>query len=115
MACDTSVYEPRYEKTNILDFDLVRHKSGCTATEDGQRLEISDLESMGIVLCSETKGADQLRGYREADLRLCFRTCKSRFSHNEAHMIFIANRQNSSLELFRYIVDEFEHAFLSKM
>ena len=27
-------------------------------------------------LCSENKGADQLRGYREADLRLCFRTCK---------------------------------------
>ena len=24
-------------------------------------------------LCSENKGADQLRGYREADLRLCFR------------------------------------------
>ena len=23
-------------------------------------------------LCSEKKGADQLRGYREADLRLCF-------------------------------------------
>ena len=23
--------------------------------------------------CSENKGADQLRGYREADLRLCFR------------------------------------------
>ena len=23
-------------------------------------------------LCSENKGADQLRGYREADLRLCF-------------------------------------------
>ena len=26
--------------------------------------------------CSENKGADQLRGYREADLRLCFRICK---------------------------------------
>ena len=26
--------------------------------------------------CSENKGADQLRGYREADLRLCFRLCK---------------------------------------
>ena len=26
--------------------------------------------------CSENKGADQLRGYREADLRLCFRPCK---------------------------------------
>ena len=26
--------------------------------------------------CSENKGADQLRGHREADLRLCFRICK---------------------------------------
>ena len=26
--------------------------------------------------CSENKGADQLRGYCEADLRLCFRICK---------------------------------------
>ena len=26
--------------------------------------------------CSENKGADQLRGYREADLRLCFRIFK---------------------------------------
>ena len=38
--------------------------------------------------CSENKGADQLRGHREADLRLCFRICKSRFSPNEAHMIY---------------------------
>ena len=28
---------------------------------------------------SENKGADQLRGYREADLRLCFRICKTLF------------------------------------
>ena len=28
-------------------------------------------------LCSENKGADQLRGYREADLSLCFRICKT--------------------------------------
>ena len=27
-------------------------------------------------LCSENKGADQLGGYREADLRLCFCICK---------------------------------------
>ena len=26
---------------------------------------------------SKNKGADQLRGYREADLRLCFRICKT--------------------------------------
>ena len=25
---------------------------------------------------SENKGADQLRGYRETDLRLCFRLCR---------------------------------------
>ena len=29
--------------------------------------------------CSENKGADQLRGYREADLRLYFRICKKPF------------------------------------
>ena len=27
--------EPRHEKTNVLVFDLVRHKLGCIATEDG--------------------------------------------------------------------------------
>ena len=26
--------------------------------------------------CSENKGADQLRGHREADLRLCFCICR---------------------------------------
>ena len=30
--------------------DQVPHKPGCTATEDGQRLEISDLGSRGIIL-----------------------------------------------------------------
>ena len=25
--------EPRHEKTNVLDSDLVQHKPGCTATE----------------------------------------------------------------------------------
>ena len=33
------------------------------------------------------KGADQLRGYREADLRLCFRICKNRFSHDAAQSV----------------------------
>ena len=27
--------EPRHEKTNVLVSDLVRHKPGLTATEDG--------------------------------------------------------------------------------
>ena len=43
-------FEPQHEKTNILVSDLVRHKPGCTAIEDGQRLGISDLGSREIVL-----------------------------------------------------------------
>ena len=30
--------------------DKVRHKLDCTATEDGYRVEISDLGSKGIIL-----------------------------------------------------------------
>ena len=37
---------------------------------------------------SENKGADQLRGYREADLRLCFRICtKPVFSRRGSFVI----------------------------
>ena len=49
--------------------DRVRHELGCTATEDGQSLEIFDLGSRGVVLSSEKIGANQLYGY---DLHLCF-------------------------------------------
>ena len=36
------------------------------------------LEEEGLYfLCSENKGADQLHGDHEADLRLCFRICKT--------------------------------------
>ena len=35
---------------------------------------------------SENKGADHVRGYREADLRLHFAYAKIRFSHDAAHM-----------------------------
>ena len=34
------------------------------------------LEKGLYYLSSEDKGADQLWGYREADLRLCFRLCR---------------------------------------
>ena len=65
--------EPCHEKTNILVSDQVQHKPGCTATEateDGERLEISDLETVeGLYyLCSENKGADQLRGHRICEM-----------------------------------------------
>ena len=32
--------EPRHEKTNVVISDLVRHKPGCTATEDGLKFRI---------------------------------------------------------------------------
>ena len=38
------------EKTNNLDSDQVRHKPGCTVTEDGQKLEILDISRRKIVL-----------------------------------------------------------------
>ena len=34
------------------------------------------MEIIPLVECSENKDADQLRGYREANLCLCFRICK---------------------------------------
>ena len=41
---------PVCEKSKNLDSDQVQHNQACTVTEDGQRLEILDLESRGIVL-----------------------------------------------------------------
>ena len=47
----------------------------------GLKFLIKEVEGL-YYTCSENKGADQLHGYREADLRLCFRICKKkRFSH----------------------------------
>ena len=49
-----------------------------------------NLGSRGIVLgplyypSSENKGADQLRGYRAADLRLCFRICRTLIFFHDA-------------------------------
>ena len=39
-------------------------------------------------VCVKMKRADQLRGYRAADLRLCFRIYEeSRFSHDGAYIV----------------------------
>ena len=42
----------------------------------GLTFEIKKVEGL-YYLCSENKDADQLRGFREADLRLCFRISKT--------------------------------------
>ena len=41
----------------------------------GLKFRIKKVEGL-YYLCSENKCVDQLRGCREADLRLCFRICK---------------------------------------
>ena len=41
----------------------------------GLKLRIKEVEGL-YYTCSENKGAGQLCGYREADLRLCFRIYK---------------------------------------
>ena len=42
--------EPRRVKPDFGVSDQARHKPGCTVTEDGKRLKISDLASRGILL-----------------------------------------------------------------
>ena len=67
--------EPPRGKTNNVVSEQVQHKPTFTITEESYKLEISDLSRRGNVLSSENKGADQLRSYCEADVRLCFLIC----------------------------------------
>ena len=61
-------------KTNNVVSEQVRHKPACTVKEDGERLEILDLERRGIVLSMLPK---QRRFLAYAD---CW------FSHGAAQM-----------------------------
>ena len=73
-------------------FEQVRHKPGCTSTEDGKRLEILDLERRRSVLSMyiNIKKTKALINFaRTADLRLWFRMCRllDRCSYETAHII----------------------------
>ena len=52
----------------------------------GLKFRIKKVEGLPY-LCSENKGADQLRGNGEADLRLCLVYAKCWFSHDAAHIV----------------------------
>ena len=56
------------------------------------RLKFRIYEVEGLYYpCSENKDADQLRGYREADLRLYFRICKKPvFSRRGSYGVYIS-------------------------
>ena len=57
----------------------------------GLKFRILKVEGL-YYICGENKGADQLRGNREADLRLCFRICKTLVflcrDSNDLHLCF---------------------------
>ena len=56
----------------------------------GLKFRIYNAEGL-YYLSSENKGADQLRGHPETDLRLCFRIYAKRlFSHDATQMIFMS-------------------------
>ena len=81
------LYEPRCEKTGLRGFPTRFDTNRAVQPQKmarGLKFRIKEVGSL-YYLYSENKGADQLCGYRTADLRLCFRICKSRFSHDEAH------------------------------
>ena len=57
--------------------DQVRHKPAVQPQKMARGLEFRIyIEEELHYPRGENKGADPLRGYREADLRLCFRICR---------------------------------------
>ena len=64
----------------------------------GMKFRIKQEEGLSYP-CSENKGADQLRGYREADLRLCFCICKKPiFSQRGSYFLVLCDY----VLIFRY-------------
>ena len=59
--------------------DQVLHKASCAATEDGERLEIVDVDEL-FYLCSKMKGANQLRLTTQLICAFVFAYAKNRFS-----------------------------------
>ena len=71
--------EPRSEKTRSSGFSTRPDTNRAVQSLKMARVvrfRISIEEGL-YYPCSENKGADKLRGYREADLRLCFRIYKN--------------------------------------
>ena len=52
------------------------------------KFRIEEVEGL-YYLCGKNKDADQLHGYREADLRPCFRICKKSVSNNDPAQIMV--------------------------
>ena len=72
-------FEPRRQKTGLRGFRPGPTQTGLYSHRRWLRdLKFRIWKAEALYYPSgENKGADQLRGHREADLRLCFRICKN--------------------------------------
>ena len=78
LNCQESLYKPRHEKTCVCGFPTRLDTNRAVQRQRMARgliFQIQEVERL-YYLWSENKGADQLRGYRAADLCLCFRISK---------------------------------------
>ena len=75
------IFEPRRQKNQSSGFPTRSHTNQAAPPQKMARgLKFCIQEGEGLYYpCSENKGADLLRGYREADLRLFFAYAKSEF------------------------------------
>ena len=72
------LYEPGREKTSLrgfLTWSATNRAAQLLNMARDLEFQIQEVEVL-YYPCSENKGADKLRRYCEADLRLCFRICK---------------------------------------
>ena len=80
-----NLFEPRHEKTNDLVSNQVRHKPGCTATEDGYMLE----KRYCIIRVAKTKALISFAVTAKLICVFVFAYAKCWFSHDAAHFICV--------------------------
>ena len=75
--CISSKYEPRCENRSSGFPTRSDTNQAVQPLKMARGLKFCIKEVEGLYHpCSENKGADQLHGHCEADMRLCFRICK---------------------------------------
>ena len=76
--------------------EMTSYQSTFTSLDHNLKSHMSRLMGKPTICIGENKDADQLRGNREADQRLCFR-----YSYNTIH--FLQNQTDSFLYLYRVV------------
>ena len=87
--------------------DQIRHKPCCTATDDGKRLEISELKKKRDC---KNKGADQL-----GSGSFVFAYAKSRFPHDAVLLLLGFNERfeiiTTAVLIFKLLIYSYIHIF----